>query len=73
MADSLTRSEVELLEEIAAAGEHGRFMRPLTSSARSAIAHLMSAQYVKRRWKTRLYVITERGRRALVEATAEQR
>ena len=73
MVVSLTRSEVQLLEEIAAAGEHRRVMRPQTTSARSAIAHLMSAQYVKRRWKTTLYMITERGRRALVEATAEQR
>jgi hypothetical protein len=45
-------------------------MRPLTSSARSAIAHLMSAQYIKRRWHTRVYVITERDREALIEMTA---
>jgi len=72
MTVRLTRNEIQLLKELAAAGEHGRVMRPLTSSARSGIAHLMSAQYIKRRWHTRLYMITERGREALIETTAEQ-
>jgi hypothetical protein len=72
MASQLTETEIQLLKELAAAGEHGRVMRPLTSSARSAIAHLMSVQYIKRRSHTRVYVITERGREALIETTAEQ-
>jgi hypothetical protein len=73
MADGLTRNEIQLLKELAAAGEHGRVLRPLTSSARSAIVHLVSAQYIKRRWHTKLYVITERGREALIEMAPEQR
>jgi len=72
MTIRLTKNEVQLLKELAAAGEHGRAMRPMTSSARSAIAHLISAQYIKRRWQTRLYVITELGRKVLIETTAQQ-
>ena len=72
MADELTRNEIQLLKELAAAGEHGRVMKPLTSSARSTIAHLMSAQFIRRRSHTRLYMITERGREALIETTPEQ-
>jgi len=72
MAVELTKTEIQLLREFAAAGERGRVMRPMTSSVRSAIVHLISAQYIKRRWHTRLYVITELGHEALIETTAEQ-
>jgi len=62
MAVRLTKSEVQLLKELKAAGEHGRRIAG-TSSAE--IAHLIGAQYIKK-----LYPITERGRQALAEATA---
>jgi hypothetical protein len=71
MTVRLARNEIQLLKELAAAGERGRVMRPLTSSARTVIANLMAAQYIKRRWHTRFYVITERGREALIETTTE--
>jgi DNA-binding MarR family transcriptional regulator len=65
MAARLTRNEIQLLKELSAAGEHGRIISTQTSSARSEIAHLMGAQYIKRLRRTKLYVITERGREAL--------
>jgi hypothetical protein len=65
MAARLTKNEIQLLKELSAAGEHGRVISTLTSSARSAIAHLKSAQYIKRLSGTKLYVITKRGLEAL--------
>ena len=70
MTARLTKREIQLLKELTAAGEHGRIITALTSSAE--IAKLMSVQYIKRLSGTKLYLITERGRQALVEATAEQ-
>jgi hypothetical protein len=70
MAVRLTRNQIQLLKELTAAGEHGRIITTLTSSAE--IAHLMSAQFIKRLRHTKLYVITERGRQALDEATADR-
>jgi hypothetical protein len=70
MAVRLTRNEIQLLKELSA-GVHGRFITGLTSSAE--IAHLMSTQYIKRHGRTKLYVITERGRQALVEVAVGQR
>jgi hypothetical protein len=61
----MTKDEIQLLKELTAAGENGRFINMLTSSARSEIAYLTSAHYIKRRPRTKLYVITERGREAL--------
>lgn len=69
MAGRLTRNEIQLLKVLTAAGEHGRVITTPTSSARSEIAHLMSAQYIKRLSGTKLYVITERGREALKTMT----
>jgi hypothetical protein len=63
MAARLTKSEIQLLKVLTAAGEHGRIITTLTSSAE--IVHLMSTQYIKRLSRTKLYVITERGREAL--------
>jgi hypothetical protein len=41
----------------------------ITAPASSAeIAHLMSTQCIKRHGRTKLYVITERGRQAIVES-----
>jgi hypothetical protein len=48
-----------------ASHEHGRIINTLTSSARSEIAYLTSAHYIKRLSHAKLYVITERGREAL--------
>ena len=70
MAVRITQSEVQLLKELKAAGEHGRRIAG-TSSAE--IAHLIGAQYIKRHPGMKLYAITERGRRALADATAGQR
>ena len=67
MPARLTKSEVQLLKELKAAGEHGRRIAG-TSSAE--IAHLISAQYIKPLPGMKLYAITERGRQALAEATA---
>ena len=61
----MTRNEIQLLKELTAAGEHGRVINTPTSSARSEIAYLTSAHYIKRLSRTKLYVITERGREAL--------
>jgi hypothetical protein len=61
----MTRNEIQLLKELTAAGEHGRVINTPTSSARSEIAYLTSAHYIKRLSHTKLYVITERGREAL--------
>jgi hypothetical protein len=69
MAVRLTKSEVQLLQELKAAGEHGRRIAG-TSSAE--IAHLIGSQYIKRLPGMKLYAITERSRRALAEATAER-
>jgi DNA-binding PadR family transcriptional regulator len=69
MVTRLTRNEIQLLKALAAAGKHGRVLRPLTPSARSEIARLMKDQFIKRRWHTKVYMITERGREAL-EMTA---
>jgi hypothetical protein len=70
MAIRLNRDQIQLLKELAAAGEHGRTIAALASSIE--IVHLIGALYIRRLPHTKLYVITERGRRALVDATAEQ-
>jgi hypothetical protein len=70
MAIRLSTNEIQLLEELTAAGGHGPIINTHTSSAE--IAHLISAQYIKRFRGTKLYVITGRGRQALIEATAGQ-
>jgi len=70
VAIRLTRNEIQVLKELTAAGGHGRIIAG-TSSAE--VAHLIGVQYIKRLPDTRLYVITERGRRALAEGTAGQR
>ena len=69
MAVRLTRSEIQLLEELKDAGEHGRRIGGTSSTE---IAHLMGAHYIERLPGMKLYAITERGRRALAEATAER-
>ncbi len=61
----MTKNEIQLLKELTAAGEHGRVINALTFRARSEIAYLMGAHYIKRLSHTNLYVITERGREAL--------
>jgi hypothetical protein len=66
MAVRLTRTEIQLLKELKAAGEHGRRIAGISSAE---IAHLVGAQYIKRLPGMKLYAITERGRRVLAEAT----
>jgi hypothetical protein len=68
---SLTESEIQLLKELIAAGEHGRIvgLAPISSSE---VAHLLDLQYIKRLAATKLYIVTERGRQALAQATAGQ-
>ena len=63
MAVRLTRNEIQLLKELAAAGEQGRTIVALASSIE--VAHLIGAEYIERLPRTKLYVITERGRVAL--------
>jgi hypothetical protein len=70
MAIRLTKTEIRLLKELAAAGEHGRRIAG-TSSAE--IAHLIGAQYIKRLPSMKLYVITRQGQQVLAEAAAGQR
>jgi hypothetical protein len=74
MATRLTRTEIQLLKELTAAGEHGRTIGAPASSVEVAL--LIRAQYIARRapnMVTRQYVITQLGRQALAEATAGQR
>ena len=70
MAIRLNRNQIQLLKELASAGQHGRIIAALTSSIE--IAHLIGALYIRRLPRTKLYMITEHGRRALVDAAAEQ-
>jgi hypothetical protein len=70
MAVRLTKSEVRLLEELKAAGEHGR---RIAGTSSTEIAHLTGAHYIERLVGMKLYAITERGRQALALATAKQR
>jgi hypothetical protein len=70
MAIRLNRNQIQLLKELAAAGQHGRTIAALASGIE--IAHLIGALYIKRLPRTKLYVVTEHGRRALVDATAER-
>jgi hypothetical protein len=64
MAPRLTRNEIELLKELKAAGEHGRIIG-LASISSAEVAHLVREQYIKRLPGTKLYAITDRGRKAL--------
>jgi len=69
MAARLTKSEIQLLKELRAAGEHGR---RIAGTLSAEIAHLIGAQYIKRLPGMKLYAIADHGRRALAEATPEQ-
>jgi hypothetical protein len=65
----LTATELELMKELTAAGPRGRTM-PTTS--RSGLPRMVEMHYVTARQispDTVLYVITDRGRRALADAT----
>jgi hypothetical protein len=62
---ALTRNQIELLKELKAAGEDGRRIR-LTPISRTEVTHLVDMQYIKRLRHRMLFVITERGREALV-------
>ena len=67
MTIDLTRDEIWFLKALRAAGERGRIVSALTSQA--GLARLVDVQYViKLRQSERktLYVITDRGRQALV-------
>jgi hypothetical protein len=70
MATRLTRNQIQLLKELAAAGEHGRATAALASSIE--VAHLIGAEYIGRLPRTKLYAITQRGRQALAEVMAGQ-
>jgi hypothetical protein len=71
MAIRLTRNEIQLLQELSASGAPGRTIASLASSIE--VAHLIGAQYMERLPTTKLYVITERGRQILADATASQK
>jgi hypothetical protein len=68
MAARFTKSEIQLLKELTAAGQHGRTIAALASSIE--IAHLIGAQCIERLPSTKLYVITEQGRQVLAQETA---
>ena len=71
MAIRLTRSEIQLLKELTVAGEHGRTvgLAPISSAE---VARLIDLQLIKRLPGKKLYVITERGRQVLVDATVSK-
>jgi len=71
MAIRLTKTEIQLLKELAAAGEHGRIIG-LTPISGAEVARLIDLQCIKRLHGTKLYAITERGRRALDDATGSK-
>jgi hypothetical protein len=72
MATKLTRTEIQLLKELTAAGEHGRTIGAPASSIEVAL--LIRAQYIVKRAPnsvdTKQYVITQLGRQALAEVMA---
>jgi hypothetical protein len=70
MTDALTRRQIALLKELKAAGEHGRIIR-LKLISRDEVARLTDLQYIKRLPHKMRFVITERGREALL--TTEDR
>jgi hypothetical protein len=70
MSIRLNRNQIQQLKDLASAGQRGRIIAALASSIE--IAHLIGALYIRRLPRSKLYVITERGRRALVDAAAEQ-
>jgi hypothetical protein len=69
MSIRMNRNQIQLLNELASSGQRGR-ITALASSVE--IAHLIGAPYIRRLPRTNLYMITEHGRRALVDAAAEQ-
>ena len=69
MSHRLSAAELKLMKELAAVGRRGRTV-PTTS--RSALARLVEMHYVTAcpiSPDAALYVITDRGRRALADAT----
>ena len=69
MTIDLTRDEIWLLRALRAAGERGRIVSAFASNAR--LARLVQVQYVTKQPQSErksLYVITDRGRRALENA-----
>jgi hypothetical protein len=64
MAVKLTRSEIRVLKELKAAGEHGR---PIAEASSAEIAHFVRAKYVKRLPGMKLYAITRRGQQLIAE------
>jgi hypothetical protein len=64
MAIRLTRNQIQVLKELAAAGAHGQ---PV---ANAEFAQLIKAQYIAKRPNNKQYVITDFGRQALAEVTA---
>jgi hypothetical protein len=72
MTVRLTRNEIQLSKELAAAGEHGRIVG-LAPISNAEVAHLLDLHYIKRIHGTKLFAITARGRQALAETTSGQR
>ena len=71
MATGLTPNEFRRLQEFAAAGRRGRIVN---AGSRSGLANMITKRYVTERAVSAysvLYVITDRGRRVLVEANEE--
>jgi hypothetical protein len=69
MTIDLTRDEIWFLKALRAAGERGRIVSALASQA--GLVRLVEVQYVTKLTQSErktLYVITDRGRRALASA-----
>jgi hypothetical protein len=70
MAIRLTKTEIQLLKELNAAGEHGQ---RIAGTSSEKIAHLVRAHCIKRLPGMKVYSITKRGRRALAVGAVSQR
>ena len=68
-AGGATRDEIWFLKALRAAGERGRLVSALAS--RTGLTRLVEVQYVSKHPQSErktLYIITDRGRRALADA-----
>jgi len=69
MTIDLTRDEIWFLKALRAAGERGRIVS--APASRDGLTHLVEAHYVTEHPQSErktLYIITDRGRRALADA-----
>ena len=70
MAVRLTKTEIQLLKELSAAGGHGQ---RIAGTSSEKIAHLIRAHCIKWLPGMKVYSITKRGRQALAAGAVNQR